>query len=163
MVNSNTYSQQQIKEPVGYGFSLPSKPSSFNQRIFYLFKFLFVGRLKPYPTEFCDINLGERGRSHVGRVALIPTLIYLLKYMVVQWKFLCQLLINMKHLFYACLCRDEGNPTYGFFKLYHFNLSPFGFDGVVRGLHPTKLYFLPILFCGALENSTLHNPNYNTL
>ena len=88
----------------------------------------------------------EQGRSPVGRVALIPTLIYLLKYMVVQWKFLCQLLINMKHLFYACLCRDEGNPTYGFFKLYHFNLSPFGFDGVVRGLHPTKLYFLPILF-----------------
>jgi hypothetical protein len=41
-----------MKKLVGYGFILPSKPSSFDERIFHLFKFLFVGRLKPYPTEF---------------------------------------------------------------------------------------------------------------
>ena len=147
MINSNTHSQrgrwEQGRGLVGYGFSLPSKPSTFNQRIFYLFKFLFVGRLKPYPTEFCDINLGEQGQSPVGWVALIPTLIYLLKSMGVQWKFLCQFLKNMKHLFYANLCRDEGNPTYGCLNIK--NLS-------------AKLYFLPILFCGALETAPYESP-----
>jgi len=39
--------------------------------------------------------------------------------------------------------------------LSNFNLFLFGFDGVVRGLHPTNVYFIPILFYGALENSTL--------
>jgi len=57
----------------------------------------------------------EQERSSVGRVALIPTLIYRLKHIIVQWKFSYQLLINMKYLFYANLCRDEGNPTYGFY------------------------------------------------
>jgi len=55
----------------------------------------------------------EQGRSPVDRVALIPTLIYLLKPMVVQWKFSYQFFINIKHLFYVHLRRDEGNPTYG--------------------------------------------------
>ncbi len=39
-------------------------------------------------------------------------------------------------------------------------VCPFGFIGVVRGLHPTDFYFLPILFNGALENSTLRK-HYN--
>jgi len=59
----------------------------------------------------------QQGRSPVGRVALIPTLTYLLKYMIVQWKFSYQFLINKKHLFCANLCRDEGNPTYSFFVM----------------------------------------------
>jgi hypothetical protein len=72
----------------------------------------------------------EQGRSPVGRVALIPTLTYLLKYIIVQWKFSYQFLINKKHLLYANSCRDEGNPTYGF-------------------------YFMRMFINGALENSTL--------
>ena len=80
MINFNTHSQRgrwkQGRGLVGYGFSLPSKSSSFNQRIFYLFKFLFVGRLKPYPTEFYDINSGEKGRSPVGRGEDTPTYKY---------------------------------------------------------------------------------------
>jgi len=40
-----------MKKLVGYGFSLPSKPSLFNIGSFNLLEFLFVGRLKPYPTD----------------------------------------------------------------------------------------------------------------
>ena len=50
-----------------------------------------------------------------------------------------------------------GHRPYRFFRLHHFKLSTFYFDGVVRGLHPTRLSFMPILFRGALENSTLRN------
>ena len=131
MINSNTYFQQgEIKKRVGYGFSLPSKPSSFDKRFLYLFKFLFFGRLKPYPTEFYDLTPWKQNQSPVGRVALIPTLIYLLKYMIVQWKFSYQFLINMKHMFYAYLRRDEGNPTYGFSN--------------IKSLS-AKIFFMPIL------------------
>jgi len=84
----------------------------------------------------------EQGRSPVGRVALIPTLIYLPKLMVVQWKFSYQLLISMKHLFYTNLRWDEDNPTYGFLD--------------IKSLS-ARLSFMPILFFGALENSTLRN------
>jgi len=122
-----------MKKLVGYGFSLPLKPSLFNIGSFDLLGLLFDGRLKPYPTESYVVEGKEEGRSPVGRVAHIPTLTYLLKYIGVQWKSLCQLWINMKHLFYANLCRDEGNPTYG--------------------------YFVPILLNGALENSTLRSLN----
>jgi hypothetical protein len=73
----------------------------------------------------------------VGRVALIPTLIYLIKQLIVQWKYLCQFFKTIEHLFYAYLRRDGGNPTYGFLSL------------------SAKLYFMPILFNGALANSTL--------
>jgi len=55
-----------IKKLVGYGFSLPLKPSLFNIGNFDLLGLLFDGRLKPYPTEFCDVNSGEQGRSPVG-------------------------------------------------------------------------------------------------
>ena len=82
----------------------------------------------------------EQGRSPVGRVALIPTLIYSLKSMMLQWKFSYQFLINIKHLFYASPCRDEGNLTYGFSNIKSLSAKP---------------YFIPILFRGALENSTL--------
>jgi len=52
-LNSNMHSQRrQMKKLVGYGFSLPSKSSLFNIGIFDLLGFLFVGRLKPYPTVF---------------------------------------------------------------------------------------------------------------
>ena len=84
----------------------------------------------------------KQNQSPVGRVALIPTLIYLPKPMVVQWKFLYQFLINMKHLFYAHLRRDEGNPTYGYLN--------------IKSLS-AKLFFMPILFRGALANSTLRD------
>jgi len=57
----------------------------------------------------------EQGLRPVGRVALILTLTYLLKDMMVQWKISYQFLINKKHLLYANLCRDECNPTYGCF------------------------------------------------
>jgi hypothetical protein len=68
----------------------------------------------------------ERGQSLVGRVALIPTLIYLLKQLIVQWKYLCQSFKIIEHLFYACLRRDEGNPTYELFKNQkHYNLPHF--------------------------------------
>ena len=40
-------------------------------------------------------------------------------------------------------------------RLHRFNICPLGFVGVVGGLHPTGFYFMPILFNGALENSTL--------
>ena len=84
----------------------------------------------------------KQNQSPVGRTALCPTLIYLPKPMVVQWKFSYQFFINMKHLFYANFCRTEGSPTYGFFNMK--SLS-------------AKLYFLPISFRGALTNSTLPN------
>ena len=38
-------------------------------------------------------------------------------------------------------------------RLHRFNICPFGFVGVVRGLHPTGFYFMRII--GALENGTL--------
>ena len=104
-----------MKKLVGYGFSLPSKPSLFNIGNFDLLGFLFDGRLKPYPTEFYVVESKEQGLRPVGRVALIPTLTYLLKCMIVQCKFSYQFLTNKKRLFYANLCRDEGNPTYGFY------------------------------------------------
>jgi hypothetical protein len=118
-----------MKKLVGCCFQCTTKPSLFNIGNFDLLKFLFFGRLKPYPMEFYVVESKEQGRSPVGRVALIPTLTYLLKYMMVQWKFSYQFLINKKYLLYANLCRDEGNPTYGF-------------------------YFMPISLNGALENGT---------
>ena len=38
-------------------------------------------------------------------------------------------------------------------RLHRFNVCLFGFDGVVRGLHPTDIYFVPILLNGALGNA----------
>ena len=55
-----------MKKLVGYGFSLPSKPSLFNIGSFDLLGFLFDGRLKPYPTETYVITCKEKGRNPVG-------------------------------------------------------------------------------------------------
>jgi len=55
-----------MKKLVGYGFSLPSKPSLFHIGSFDLLGFLFDGRLKPYPTEIYVIEGKEKGRSPVG-------------------------------------------------------------------------------------------------
>ena len=57
-----------MKKLVGYGFSLPLKPSLFNIGSFDLLGLLFDGRLKPYPTEFYVID----GRE---RLFVLPTLI----------------------------------------------------------------------------------------
>ncbi len=46
-----------MKILVGYGFSLPSKPSLFNIGNFDVLGLLFVGRLKPYLTEFYVIAI----------------------------------------------------------------------------------------------------------
>ena len=43
-----------------------------------------------------------------------------------------------------------------------FNVCLFGFDGVVRGLHPTNIDFMPILLNGALGNAP-YESQYNTL
>ena len=72
----------------------------------------------------------EQGLCPVGRVALIPTSIYISKYLIVQGVFICQYYLNKEQLFYARLCRDEGNSTYGF-------------------------YFMPII--GALKKSILQD------
>ncbi len=50
-----------MKSLVGYGFSLPSKPSLFNIGNFDLLGLLFVGRLKPYPTEFYFMRMFVNG------------------------------------------------------------------------------------------------------
>ena len=57
----------------------------------------------------------ERGRSPVGRVALIPTMICIKEMPDCSMKFLyANVLLDRKHLIHACLRRDEGNPSYGF-------------------------------------------------
>jgi len=48
-----------MKSLVGYGFSLPSKPSLFNIGSFDLLGLLFDGRLKPY-SEFYVVEGKER-------------------------------------------------------------------------------------------------------
>ena len=50
-----------MKKLVGYGFSLPSKPNLLNIQNLLPQQFLFVGRLKPYPTEFWDVNYWKQG------------------------------------------------------------------------------------------------------
>ncbi len=73
----------------------------------------------------------ERGLRPVGRVALIPTSVYITNKFYHSIETLYANIFCLYGFFlYACFCRDEGNPTYGY-------------------------YFMPILFNGALENSTL--------
>ncbi len=87
-----------------------------------------------------DSKIWKQGRSPVGWGVLSPTLICLPKYLIVQWKFLCQVFVNIKYFIYADLCRGEDTPTYGFSN--NKSLS-------------AKFCFMPILLNGALENSTL--------
>ncbi len=37
------------------------------------------------------------------------------------------------------------SPVGGSPRLHHFNVCPFGFVGVVKGLHPTGFYFMSII------------------
>ena len=53
----------------------------------------------------------------VGRVALIPTSAYIANNIYRSIKTLYTNIFCLYRLFiYTCLCRDEGNPTYGFYK-----------------------------------------------
>ena len=64
-------------------------------------------------------------KKPVGRVALIPTMIRIKKMFDCSMKFLyTNVILDTKHLIYACFRRDEGNPTYGLLKkleMEHFN------------------------------------------
>ena len=61
----------------------------------------------------------EQKQSPVGRVALIPTSVYITKKSYPSIKTLYANIFCLYRLFlYAYLRRDEGNPTYGF--LCHF-------------------------------------------
>jgi len=131
-----------MKQLVGYGFSLPSKPNLLNIQNLSLQQFSFVGRLKLYPTEFYDIQGGDCYHTIINPI-----------FKTESWLFFMP---NMGAMAYPKGI-SVGHRPYRFFRLHHFKLSTFYFDGVVRGLHPTKLYFIPIWFFGALENSTLQN------
>ena len=82
----------------------------------------------------------------VGRVALIPTSVYVTNkfYRSIETLYadvfcLCGLLL------YANLRREEDIPTYGFLSL------------------SARFYFVPILFNGALENGTLQFQKYDNM
>ena len=47
----------------------------------------------------------------------------------------------------------------GSLRLHRFNKCPFGFVGVVRGLHPTSYYFMPNLFNGAMAIAPYKHDN----
>ena len=77
-------------------------------------------------------------KTHVGRVALNPTSVYITnKYYRSMETLYADVFCLYGLLFYAYLCRKEDIPTYGCL-----NLS-------------AKFYFVLILFNGVLENSTL--------
>ena len=90
--------------------------------------------------ENSTLQKWEQGRSPVGRVALIPTSVYITNkiYRSIEALY-ADVFCLYGLLFYAYLRRDEGNPTYGFLSL------------------SARFYFMLILFNGALENSTLQD------
>ena len=75
----------------------------------------------------------ERGRSPVGRVALIPTSVYITNkfYRSIETPYV-NIFCLYELFLYANLRRDEGNPTYGCLSL------------------SARFYFMPILFNGAM-------------
>ena len=80
----------------------------------------------------------EQGRSPVGRDVLFPTSAYVTNKFHRSIETLYANIFCLYRLFlHAYLRRDEGNPTYGFLSL------------------SARVYFVPILINGALENSTL--------
>ncbi len=88
--------------------------------------------------ENSTLQKWEQGRSPVGRVALIPTSVYITNkfYRSIETLYadvfcLCGLLL------YANLRREEDIPTYGSLSL------------------SARFYFMRILFNGVLENSIL--------
>ena len=71
----------------------------------------------------------EQGQSPVGRVALIPTSVYVTNRFYRSIETLYANVFCLYELFlYANLRRDEGNPTYGFLSI------------------SARFYFIPILF-----------------
>jgi len=113
-----------MKKLVGYGFSLPSKPSLLNIGSFDLLGFLFDGRLKPYPTEFCIVESKKRGRSPVGRGILSPTL------------------TQITNKFYGSIIN-----IYWFYNTYNLCRLVSG-----RGHPDLRLFVIPTLLNGALGN-----------
>jgi len=77
-----------------------------------------------------------QGQSPVGRVALIPTSIYVTNNLYRSIETLYANIFYLYALFpYANLRRDEGNPTYG-----DLNIKSFS----------ARFYFMQILICGAM-------------
>ena len=77
----------------------------------------------------------ERGLRPVGRVALIPTFVYITN------KFYCSMEILYANVFClyglflcACFCRDEGIPTYGYYLMPNLFNSAF----VPKGIYFNK-------------------------
>jgi len=63
------------------------------------------------------IDFWKQDKALVGRVALIPTSTYISNKFYRSIKTLYANIFCLYKLFiYACVCRDEGNPTYGFYK-----------------------------------------------
>ena len=87
----------------------------------------------PYSNIYSQAGAWEQGRSPVGRVALIPTSVCITNKFYRSIETLYADVFCLYGLFlYACLCRDEGNPTYGCLSL------------------SARFYFMPILFNGAI-------------
>ena len=84
--------------------------------------------------ENSTLQKWEQGRSPVGRVALIPTSVYITNKIYCSIEALyADVFCLYGLLFYAYLRRDEGNPTYGCLSL------------------SARFYFMLILFNGALS------------
>ncbi len=104
-------------------------------------KYHWISNLKnkiPNSNTHSQTGVWEQGRSPVGRDVLFPTFVYITNKFHRSIKTLYADIFCLYGLFlYACFCRDEGNPTYGSLSLL------------------ARFYFMPILFDGALANSTL--------
>ncbi len=81
--------------------------------------FGFVGVVRGlHPTKFYFVRIllrKEQHQSPVGRVALLPTSVYITNKIYCSIETLYANIFYLYGLFlYANLCRNEGNPTYGF-------------------------------------------------
>ena len=76
------------------------------------------------------INSWKQRQSPVGRVALIPTSVYITNKFYRSMEMLYANVFCLYGLFlYACFCRDKGNPTYGVAKdKKHDNLTYFSHE-----------------------------------
>ncbi len=82
---------------------------------------------------YSPIVVWKQGLRPVGRVALIPTSVYITNKIYRSIETLYADVFCLYGLFlYACFCRDEGNPTYGCLSL------------------SARFYFMRILFNGAI-------------
>ena len=90
------------------------------------------------PIPNFNMHSQTKEKTPVGRVALIPTSVYIANKFYRSIEALYANIFCLYELFfYACFCRDEDNPTYRSLSL------------------SARFYFMQILFNGALENSTL--------